>query len=85
MENQQCEGIFYNYDEKYVKGHRCHEQNIFHMDVNSTPIVEDLDQEEPLEVEATEKPSPKLDIIGPATSPDETIISLHSSSGISTP
>ena len=33
------------------------------MDVISTPIVKDLDQVEPLEVEATKKPLPKLDIL----------------------
>ena len=42
MEDWQCKGLFYNYDEKYVKGYCCYEQSLFHMDVSSTPKVEDL-------------------------------------------
>ena len=85
MEYWQCEGLCYNYDEKYVKGIRCHEQKLIHMDVNSTPVVEYLDQEEPSKAEATDKPLPSPATIEPATSPDEAIISLHALSGISTP
>lgn len=55
------------------------------MDVNSNPIVEDLDQEDPSKAEATENPSLELDTVEPTTSPNEAIISLHALSGISTP
>ena len=51
------------------------------MDVNSTPILEDLDREDPTEEEATEQPSPKPDTVELATSPDEVIISLHDMGG----
>jgi hypothetical protein len=55
------------------------------MDFNSNPIVEALDQEEPLAKEAMEPPSLSLDTIEPATSPNEAIISLHALFGTSTP
>ena len=49
--------LFYNCHEKYVKGYRYHEQKIFHMDVNLTPLVEDLGQEEPSKEKDTNQPS----------------------------
>ena len=58
MEDRKQKGLCYNCDEKYVKGHRFQEQKIFHMDANSSPVFEDLGQEEPSEDEDTEQPFP---------------------------
>lgn len=58
MVDWDCKYLCYNYDEKYVKFHRYHEQNLFHIDVSSTPLVEGFDQEEPSKEEGMDQPFP---------------------------
>ena len=53
------------------------------MDVNFTLVVKDLDQEDPLEAKATEKPLPYPATVEPTTSLDEVIIFFHTSYVIS--
>ena len=70
-------GLFYNCDEKYIKGHRCREHKLFHMDVSSLIMVEDLSPEAPSEDDDTKHISPVPNSIELTTSPNEVIISLH--------
>ena len=55
------------------------------MDVNSTPEMEDLGPKEPSEEETNEQTLPVPDTVEPASSTEESIISLHALSGVSTP
>ena len=41
MAEQQWCGICYNCDEQYTLGHKCKEQNLFHMDVNTPTLYEE--------------------------------------------
>ena len=84
MEDRQCKGLCYNCDEKYVKADHYCEQNLFHIDVSSTPEIEDLDQEEPSEEETNEKPLLLPDTIEPVASNEEAIISRDALSSVST-
>ena len=54
MKNIQCKGLYYNCDEKYVKGHHCIEHKLFQMDDNSQVTVDEVVLKEPLEDEETE-------------------------------
>ena len=85
MENMQCKGLCYKYDEKYVKGHCCCEQKLFHIDVNTTPEIEAMGIEKPSMEEINEQPFPVPDMVELATSIEEAIISLHALSCVSTP
>lgn len=63
----------------------CKEQKLFHMDVSPSIMIAKVSPKEPSEDEETKKTSLFSDIVEPTTSPNESIISLHSLSGISTP
>ena len=75
--DRQHKALCYNCDEKYVKGHYFHEQNLFHMDISFTPEIEYLGQEKPSEEETNEQHLQAPDIVTPSTSNKEAIISLH--------
>ena len=85
MADRQCKGLCYNCDEKYVKSHYFHEQNIFHIDVNATLEIEEMGLKEPSMEEINEQPLPVPDMVELVASTKEAIISLHASSGVSTP
>ncbi|CAF4283327.1 unnamed protein product [Adineta steineri] len=85
MVDSQCKGLCYNCDEKYVKGHHCREQNLFHIDANTTPEIEEMGLEEPCIEEINEQPFPVPDTVELAASIEEAIISLHALSCVSTP
>ena len=85
MANRQCKGLCYNYDETYVKGHRFHEQKCFHIDVNTTPEIEEMGLEEPSREEINGQPLLVPNTVELAASTEEAIISLHALSGVSTP
>ena len=42
MKDWKHKGLCYNYDEKYVKENHCQGKKFFHIDVNSTPKIEDM-------------------------------------------
>jgi hypothetical protein len=81
--DRQRKGLCYNCDEKWVKGHRCREQKLFHMDVNVSVTVDEVSPKEISEEESEQTP-PIPDIVDPANSQEEAIISLHAISGIQT-
>lgn len=83
--DRQHKGLYYNYDEKYVKDHHCKEYNLFQIDAHSSPLVEDLSLEEPFREDDTKKIFPILKEIELVISIEESIISLHALSGISAP
>ena len=85
MADRQRNGLCHNCDEKYVKGHRCCEQEIFHMDVSSTPKMEDLGLEEPSKEEPNEQTFLVQDTVEPSSFTMEAVISLHALSGVFTP
>jgi hypothetical protein len=64
MEDRKRKGLCYNCDEKYVQCHHCREKNIFHIDVSTTPEMEEVGLEEPSMEEITEQPFPVPDIGG---------------------
>ena len=84
MEDRQRKGLCYNCDEKYVKGHCCREQNLFHIDVCPTPEMKEVGPEEPSVDEINEQTLLVPDIVEPAASIEESIISLHALLGVST-
>ena len=85
MVDRKWKGLCYNCDEKYVKGHHCHEQKIFHIDVNTTPAIEEIGLEEHSMEEINEQPLPIPDMVELYISTKEYIISLHALSRASTP
>ena len=54
MVDMKSKGLCYNYDEKYVKGHWCIKQILFHMDVSLPVMVDEVSPEAPSEDEAIE-------------------------------
>ena len=84
MADREWKGLYYKYDEKYVKGHLFFKKNLFHKDVNSTPKIQYLVQEDPSKEDTNEKPLQVPNTIKPSTSNKESIISLHPLSDIST-
>ena len=54
MENRQSKGLCYNCDEKYVKGHHYREKKLFHMDVGSPFMVDEVSHKEPSKDEETD-------------------------------
>lgn len=85
MVDRQRKGLCYNCDEKYVKSHHCREQKLFHIDVSTTPEMDEVGPEEPLVEEINEQPLPVADTVELAAFTEEAIISLHALSGVSTP
>ena len=55
MVDRQCKGLCYNYDEKFVKGHKCKEHKLFHMDMQESPTIEEVIPEGP-------QPDPKTEL-----------------------
>ena len=49
MENRKHKGVYYNCNEKYVTGHHFREQKFFHIDVSTTPKMEEVGPEEPID------------------------------------
>ena len=68
MENRKRKGLCYNCDEKYVWGHRCREQKLFHIDASTTPEMEEVGLEEPSVEDINEQPIPVPDMVELATS-----------------
>ena len=83
--DRQRKGLCYNCDEKYVRGHHCHEKNIFHIDVSTTPEIEYVDPYEPSVEDNNEQPVPVPDTVELVASIEEAIISPHALSSVSTP
>jgi hypothetical protein len=79
-----CKGLCYNCDEKYVKGHFYRERKLFHMDVIPSVLVEEVSPEEQLEEKDSERTPLVINIVEPTTSMEESIISLHALSSLST-
>jgi len=78
MVEHQFKGLFYNFDEKYFRGHKCKEQNIL-MAMN-----EDASEEEVVVSPVDEIPPP-VDLNLPSDPPEvEPNISLNSLIGFST-
>jgi hypothetical protein len=63
MTDRQHKGLCYNCDEKYVWAHHCHEQKLFHIDVSTTPEMEDVGRDEPLVEDINEQPMPVPDTV----------------------
>lgn len=56
MVDLQCKGLCYNCDEKFVKGHKCKEQTLFHMDMHVPPTSEEVTLEGPQEEDDQDQP-----------------------------
>ena len=77
--------LCYNYDEKFVRVHKCHEYKLFQIDVNSQHTLEDAPTKELPEVEEPNQYQGKQETGEPKASLEEAFISLHALSGISSP
>jgi hypothetical protein len=47
MVDRKHKGLCYNCNEKFVKGHKFKEQNLFHMDMHVPPTSKEVTQEVP--------------------------------------
>ncbi|MGD0460848.1 MAG: hypothetical protein ABSC21_24290, partial [Terriglobia bacterium] len=84
IEMQACreKGLCYNCDEKFTRGHRCVQQKLYLLDVDSPPALE-------LGEEATDTVDDQVDIQHPPvetpSQEDPPKISLHAVNGVTTP
>lgn len=83
MIDRQRKELCYNCDEKFVKGHNCKEQKLFHMDMLSPPTSKEVTPEDPQEEDDQDQPQPKLKTKSQEDAQKEDIISLHALSRIS--
>ena len=78
MQECQEKGLYYNFDEKFTRGHRCVEQKLYLLDVDSPPTPEIFyDTQDPIDDDGDIQQLPALE--------DQPEISLHYLAGVTTP
>ena len=78
MREHREKGLCYNCDEKFTKGHRCVEQNIYLLDVDSPPAPKFF-------YDAQDPTNDDGDIQQLLALEDQPEISLHALAGVTTP
>ena len=86
-EMEECckKGLCYYCDEKYVPGHKCREQKLFHIDASTSSSYEDIPSDEVLDQEVAQPSAPVKDPIVALMESMEPVISLHELLGILAP